>query len=204
MEVAYENREKLIEIAKREFLEKGFNKASLRKIAADAGVTTGAIYFFFKDKNGLFGAIVGEPLQKILGIMKNHFAEENAEDFTSYVREKGDHDFFAEEIIPVMYDNYDACVILLSKAEGSAYEHVLENMIDMMDASYLELAKKYAAAIPGKKVNEYILHWFSHVQINAFTHLLLHEPDRDRALKEIKPMLDYLVAGWMEYVLEDE
>ena len=36
-----ETREKLIESAKAEFVEKGYNKASLRSICANAGVTTG-------------------------------------------------------------------------------------------------------------------------------------------------------------------
>ena len=63
-----ETKEKLIDSAKKEFLEKGYNKASLRKICADAGVTTGALYFFFKDKEDLFDSIVRKPYEE-LGIM---------------------------------------------------------------------------------------------------------------------------------------
>ena len=55
-----ETREKLLESAMAEFSENGYMKASLRKICADAGVTTGALYFFFKNKNDLFKAIVAE------------------------------------------------------------------------------------------------------------------------------------------------
>ena len=46
----YEKRKLLIEAAKKEFLEKGYNKASLRNICAKAGMTTGALYFFFDNK----------------------------------------------------------------------------------------------------------------------------------------------------------
>ena len=45
---------KLSDSAKKEFMEKGFMKASLRNICKNAGVTTGALYFFFKDKDALF------------------------------------------------------------------------------------------------------------------------------------------------------
>ena len=48
-----ETRQHLLECAKREFLEKGYMKASLRNICKEAGVTTGALYFFFKDKEDL-------------------------------------------------------------------------------------------------------------------------------------------------------
>ena len=40
-------REKLLRSAKEEFVEKGFQNASLRKICSKAGVTTGAVYCFF-------------------------------------------------------------------------------------------------------------------------------------------------------------
>ena len=53
-----ETRDRLLKVAKEEFLELGYEKASMRKICKKAGVTTGALYFFFKDKNDLFGALV--------------------------------------------------------------------------------------------------------------------------------------------------
>lgn len=43
-----ETRQRLIDSAKKEFFENGFAKASLRKICTNAGVTTGALYFFSK------------------------------------------------------------------------------------------------------------------------------------------------------------
>ena len=57
-----ETRQKLLVSAKKEFMEKGYVKASLRNICKNAGVTTGALYFFFKDKEDLFGNLIREPL----------------------------------------------------------------------------------------------------------------------------------------------
>ena len=42
------------DIAKEEFMEKGYNKASLRSICSKAGITTGALYFFFENKEDLY------------------------------------------------------------------------------------------------------------------------------------------------------
>ena len=50
----HETEAKLLASAKSEFLEKGYAKASLRKICANAGMTTGALYFFFKDKEDYY------------------------------------------------------------------------------------------------------------------------------------------------------
>ncbi len=48
--------DKLLECAKAEFLEMGFQEASLRVIAAKADTSTGAIYTRFQDKEGYFRA----------------------------------------------------------------------------------------------------------------------------------------------------
>ncbi len=59
-----ETKERLIESARAEFSEKVCTKASLRKICADAEVTIGALYFFFKDKEYLFAKIVEQPFDE--------------------------------------------------------------------------------------------------------------------------------------------
>lgn len=52
----------LAEAGKKEFLAKGFQGVSLRNIAtATLGVTTGAIYRYYLDKEALFDALVAEP-----------------------------------------------------------------------------------------------------------------------------------------------
>ena len=53
--------EKLKNAGREEFLENGYQRASLRKICKNAGVTTGAFYFSFESKEALFKAIL-EPL----------------------------------------------------------------------------------------------------------------------------------------------
>ena len=62
-ESAAETKAKIIESAKKEFLEKGFMGANLRTIATNAGVTTGAMYRHFKDKDALFCALVDEAIE---------------------------------------------------------------------------------------------------------------------------------------------
>ena len=199
-----ESRDKLIECARKEFSEKGYEKASLRKITSDAGMTTGAVYFFFKDKNGLFGAVVNEALEGFMEIMHEHFAEEEDEDPTSYVHVRGDHDEFAQKIVGFLYDHYDVMMMLFDKAQGSEYEHVLDRIIEMLEAEYEKLAQRYAAVMPGKRVNHYMLHYLTHMQVDAFDHLMNHESDRERALELIKPVMDMLITTWIGYVFEDD
>lgn len=198
-----ENRQKLLEIAKREFLANGFQKASLRKICNEAGLTTGAVYFLFQDKNGLFNAVVEEPLARLRETMEQHFHAEADADFTNYVRVRGDHDRFTEELVTLLYDHYDEMTLLLHKSQGTAYEDIVDRITAQLDDYYIVLAQRYAAACPGKQVNRYMLHWFSHEQIHSFVHLLTHVRDRSEALHDIQPVIEWLIDGWMHYVLED-
>ena len=49
---------RILEVGKREFLEKGFKDASLRSIVKEAGFTQGAFYGYYGSKEALFDALV--------------------------------------------------------------------------------------------------------------------------------------------------
>lgn len=69
-EDAIATRNGLIDAAERVFREKGVSRASLSDIAHAAGATRGAIYWHFKDKVDLFGAMMDRvtlPLEQGFG-----------------------------------------------------------------------------------------------------------------------------------------
>ena len=65
-----ETKERLLACAKKEFVEKGYAKASLRAICREAGVTTGALYFFFQDKDDLFCSLVSHVLIRVRNLLR--------------------------------------------------------------------------------------------------------------------------------------
>lgn len=48
----------LLELAKEEFLDKGYSESSVRNIAKSAGLTTGAVFRYFPDKESIFAELV--------------------------------------------------------------------------------------------------------------------------------------------------
>ncbi|WP_169333580.1 TetR/AcrR family transcriptional regulator [Leeia oryzae] len=58
-----DNREKILASAARVFAAHGFHAASLDKVAADAGLTKGAVYWHFASKNDLFFALLDKHCQ---------------------------------------------------------------------------------------------------------------------------------------------
>lgn len=200
-----DTRELLTESAAAEFFEKGYMKASLRKICANAGVTTGALYFFFKDKEDLFAAIVEPPLDELKALLREHFTVERELSMSEVYEhiEKG-HDEFSAALIHHIYANYDAFILLLTKSQGSRFEGAVDEMVEMTETAYRAMSESIARQMPGKRVNSYMLHWLSHMILDAFIHLITHEPNEKKAVKIMSRIMNFLVKGWIELVIESK
>jgi TetR/AcrR family acrAB operon transcriptional repressor len=70
-EEAEETKKKLIDIALREFVKHGFENITLENIAAKAGVTRGAIYWHFNNKEDLMDSLIKVKDIESLEILKN-------------------------------------------------------------------------------------------------------------------------------------
>ena len=60
-------RSRLLDLAIREFAERGFDKASLNEILSRAGISKGAYYYYFDDKEDLFATAIESALDALLG-----------------------------------------------------------------------------------------------------------------------------------------
>lgn len=194
-----ETKKKLLESAKKEFLEKGYMHASLRNICKNAGVTTGALYFFFQDKRDLFASLVGEPLQKLYEIMNAHYSEEISETGAALLAQQdstGDHEA-AKQIVHYMYQYYDEFQLVLVKGQGSGYESCIDRFVDITEKHYRSLADRITDYMGVEKIADYTIHWLAHIQIDVFVHMLAHEKSEAAALQSIESVVQYLVSGWI-------
>ena len=195
----HETKERLLVCAREEFLEKGYQKASLRNICKKAGVTTGALYFFFQDKEDLFSAIVQPTLDQVRAMAEQHVRQElmmlqnlpGADEDNMH----DDHNA-TEQILHVLYKNYDICQMLLTNSQGSRYENCLDEIVDLFENGQRALAQEQARQLGVQPPDDYILHWAIHIELDAYVHILLHERNEEKALKHMDQVLDYLLAGW--------
>jgi AcrR family transcriptional regulator len=65
----------ILKSSKKEFLSQGFQGASLRTIAKNAGLTTGAVYTHFKDKTHLFETLVAPIMEGFLSLFTDYPTE---------------------------------------------------------------------------------------------------------------------------------
>lgn len=202
MKEEQETRERLLKSAKKEFSEKGYMKASLRKICSQAGVTTGALYFFFQDKADLFGALVEEPIKGVYDILYRHFEEESEmlSQPSKYVHEDGDHDRFAEALVRHLYDNYDAFILLLKKSQGSRYEGFIDDVTTFLEKRYLVFMTHYAKEQDLPAPNAFFVHLIIHISVDLQVQLLLYERDVEKAIAIQKKMMDFIVGGCIRLV----
>ena len=214
MENEKETKTRLLKCAMKEFSEKGYMKASLRSICREAGVTTGALYFFFKDKEDLFGSLIEEPLSILEKAIKEHFTDEiavakshgeNAYDIEKLVEAEEMEDDIAVSrvIVGFLFQYREAFDLLLTKAQGSKYENYVDEMIDMVESHYMRLymtMKGYRSLREMTKEDKFIVHWMSSDQISVFIHIFTHCKDVKEAEKQMKRMIAYIVGGWFAVI----
>ena len=203
-----ETREKLLKSALAEFTEKGYMKASLRKICADAGVTTGALYFFFRNKNDLFAAIVDPPLKELCRLLNEHYmhdAEKMASDDPAVLTAEYHIETHGglDALVEYMYQYYDVFILLLTKAQGSEYENAVDMVVDMTERGFRASADRAAQKMPGYHVDEYMLHWITHISVDAYTHLLTHERDVEKAKLHMRRIMEFLINIWVTMIVLD-
>ncbi len=201
-DVEYKKRERLIEAAKKEFLEKGYNKASLRNICAKAGVTTGALYFFFENKEELFAEIVDGPLKGLKELTAGHFRDDR--EYMSKLDRLSDidldHSAESDMFIEYIYRYRDSFILLLNSAENTVYENCVDEFVEMFEKSIPVMI----SGMKGYTADGYMSHWMAHLTIDAFTNVIRHIDDVDEAKRRMRPILNYLVRGWVDLVMVKE
>lgn len=70
-----QTREHILEVARKEFFNKGYGAASINTIVDAADVTKPTVYYHFKNKEGLFNALVAESYDRCYENRKNALDE---------------------------------------------------------------------------------------------------------------------------------
>ncbi|AEE16464.1 TetR/AcrR family transcriptional regulator [Treponema brennaborense] len=195
---ADKTRQRILENAKTEFLGKGFSGASLRTIAKNAGVTTGALYGLFSSKDDLFEALVGEHASFFLKEFSE--AQDTFASLAPGVQVDTMHansNSVLEKLLDYMFDHITAFRLLLSCSAGSRYELWLERLITIEEES----AKNFMAVLKSQgrqteNLSDEIIHMLSGSFLHGVMENVVHEMPRTRAVENIRMLQKYATAGW--------
>lgn len=192
--------EELLEAGKQEFLERGFLGASMRSIAAAAGVTTGALYRYYADKEALFDALVGEPAQVLLESyrkIQREFSELPLEQRLSNLPEISDDGQMW--MIAHIYDHFDAFKLITCCSVGTRYEHYLDTLIEIeVNASQVLIEAMEAAGMKVQPIDDELIHIVSSALFNGMFETVRHDMPREKAVQHMCSLRDFYSAGWFK------
>ena len=194
---------RLIPCIRDEFLLYGYERASLKNIARNAGITAAGLYRHFPSKEAMFAAMVepvtGEFLESCSASMEETYAKLSEQDFLENF-----NDFRAaknKEFILYMYDHYDVFRLLLVCSKGTPYENFEERMTDLEQQSIRDLfAFLDKRGIPHNQVSDQELHILCTTLVTAVCEAIRHEYTREQALAHMDFVGKMLYPG-MKQVL---
>ena len=136
--------QKLIKSGKEEFLKKGYAKANLRDICKNAGVTTGAFYFSFENKEALLSAILA-PVIADYEKMCSTFARREEEDPNTA-------DDNERQMMEYLSEHRTEAIILMEKSAGSRYEKFRPQISQQMQAAFTSYFTKFMGSTPDSEL----------------------------------------------------
>ena len=194
--------EKILKCSKREFLQSGFKNASLRNIASEAGLTTGAIYGYFKNKNAVFEMFVSpicEKIEKMFSSLSQNYYNEYGVVSEISVQKSVEE---LRQIYNFIYENFDEFRLLLCCSEGSSRADFIHTIVDYEvthTITYLEHIKKQRNL--DFNIDKTTIHIISDSYINALLEPIRHNMDIETAMKNVELLGRFYTVGW-EYLLK--
>ena len=189
-------RQKILEIARGEFLEKGFERASIRSITAKAKTSKSNLYNYYPDKDALFCAVLTPTINQIqigLALAKQYNVPKEVDDYTLSSQ---------QDVITAIYhflvENANDARLLLFRAQGSSLENYKYEVLD----SFAENMIEWTASIHSKRpVSRLFVKTVCSFYFNMIEQLLREETPTE--IKEfIREISGFIYYGWKN-VLSD-
>ena len=183
----------LIDAAAHEFSEKDYDHASLRQICSRAGVTTGALYFFFENKEDLMRSTIEPLTSSLLSLVKEWYLP-----FIS----RGDipadeqHELdvsVANAIIDLASEFRIQLQIALRNREHPAVIEFTDALTELVELNVGHvLGYEVSNAREGKATG---LWWFAHMQIDGVLAIIECDLPREEAVDHILHLMKFLRGG---------
>lgn len=178
------SKELIIRAGKQEFLKYGYKGASLRNICKQAGVTTGAFYFQFENKEQLLDEILRPVITYFSAMVQKSTMEEFEGESSS-----ADGD---EQMLEILWNYKEECQILLEGTAGTAYEKVFEELQEGLRQGFLLFFGKYGIS----DVDEKLLDVIVRMRVESYLTIIRKEYTLEETKKLARQIGVYCDAGF--------
>ena len=195
-----ETKKNILKVAKKEFLEKGFLNASLRNIVKMAGVTTGAFYGYYSNKEALFTALVEPHAVAVMGKFmqaQDHFSHlPDIEQPKNMGVESGN---CIEWTIDYVYDHFDEFKLIICCSEGTPYQNFIHKMVEVEVEStykYIDTLRRLGKKVP--KIDHQLCHIICSGMFSSIFEVVVHNMPKEEAKDYVKTLKTFYEAGWLK------
>lgn len=184
--------------AQKEFLRKGFHDASLRDIVRDAGVTTGAFYGYFSNKESLFSALVEPSASKVIERFSK--SVKDFEDIPQDEQIRRLHEppiDYLDWLIDYIYGHYDSFKLLICCSGGTFYADFIHRLTEAeIHATERFISRLLARGIDVPPLDRQFLHIITSGMFSAVCEVVIHDMPRQQALRYASLLCTFYHAGW--------
>ena len=190
----------LADAAREEFLTYGYMNASMRRIAAVAGCTTGTLYYRFRDKGELFRYLVDDAANEFMELYKNANEEFSKLSPSSQISCMAMYSHqHLDEILGIIYRNFDAFKLIVSCGAGSGYEDYIDRLARMEEEStvaFIGTLKDAGRDVP--EIRQELCHMLSNALFNGIFETVVHGFSYTQARDYVHGLERFFTAGWYE------
>lgn len=184
--------ETLIESAKKEFLEHGFQNANLRRISSESGVSTESIYTRFGDKAGLFSAVVKPAADGLMELYLESITAATESGDPAEATSQGNEG--TELVLKYIYENFDVFKLIFCHSAGTEYERYFDELAEIEEKYYREFVKQFSRR--ENMVSDFFIHVICRTGWSYIYEVVSHDLSYDEAQIFMKSIREFCFAGW--------
>ena len=181
--------------ARAEFLEMGYEKASMRSIGERCQMTAAGIYRHCRDKADLFEQLVSPAVENLDAWARAHMLryEEPVKKGRKLVWQDSNIDMMRELVYPHMEDYH----LLVAKSKGSKYENFLHDLTEAAQdklLAYLEELREGGYQVP--KIAPPQIHLLLTAYVTALFEPVVHNYSCEEASEALTTLEKFFLPGW--------
>lgn len=181
--------------ASEEFLEYGFEKASMRRVGERCGFTAAGLYRHCRDKEDLFEQLVAPAVERINVWMDAHLTK-----YLAAVQDEGNlqwQDSWVDMMREIVYPHMDDYHLLLTCSSGTKYENFLHDLTQTAQEQtfqYLPVLRDKGLAIRAISPTE--MHLLFSAYVTALFEPVIHRYTLEESMRCLETVEAFFLPGW--------
>lgn len=189
--------EKIIAAAREEFMAYGFTDASVRRIAAAAGMSPAGLYRHFPGKEEMFAALVEPAYRGLTAMYRQQETTERMALEDGTLKDKWEQGGEARLAMSYIYDHLDAFRLLICRSAGTRYESFLHDLAveeEKTTMAMMDLLRQQGVRINDVRPEEF--HLLVTTSISAVFQAVEHGFTREEAMHYADTLDAFFTGSW--------